>query len=187
MKPLPTTFYRRDTVLVARELLGKVLVRQTGGALLTGRIVETEAYTGPGDPASHAARGPTQRSRIMFGPPGRAYVYFCYGNHYLLNLVTEKNGTAGAVLLRALDPREGLKRMMKNRKMDTLKGLLDGPGKLTRAFQIDLKLNGWDMTCGKKLYITEGTAPCPDLIKCGPRIGIKEGKERLWRFTINMG
>jgi len=183
-EPLPPEFYRRGTVRVARELLGKILIRKIGRSRLAGLIVETEAYTGKGDPASHAARGATPRSKIMFGPPGKAYVYFCYGNHHLLNVVTEKEGVAGAVLLRALEARAGLKRMMKNRGMDTRKGLLDGPGKLTQALEIDLKLNGRDLTRAGKLYITEGTSISRRAIKRSPRIGIREGKDKLWRFTL---
>lgn len=187
MKPLPRSFYERDTVTVARELLGQVLVRKIRGKLLTGRIVETEAYAGPGDPASHAARGPTPRSRIMFGPAGVAYVYFCYGNHCLLNTVTEKEGTAGAVLVRGLEPLRGLKWMLENRARRTREGLLNGPGKLTRAFEIDLELNGWNLVRGEKLFIARGELFPGERIVRGPRIGIREGRERLWRFTLTSG
>jgi DNA-3-methyladenine glycosylase len=184
VKPLPATFYGRDTVRVARELLGAILVRKTRGIMLAGRIVETEAYTGPGDPASHAARGPTPRSRIMFGPPGRAYVYFCYGNHYLLNVVAEPDGKAGAVLIRGLSPFRGVQRMLRNRNLGNEKGLLDGPGKLTRALEIDLALNGWDLSRGKRLYICRGSLLPGEKIARSHRIGIREGKDRLWRFWI---
>ncbi|MDP8214883.1 MAG: DNA-3-methyladenine glycosylase [Candidatus Euphemobacter frigidus] len=181
---LDISFYSRDTVVVARELLGKFLVREVDGELLMGRIIETEAYTGPGDPASHACRGPTPRSRIMFGPPGRAYVYFCYGAHHLLNVVTEQEGTAGAVLLRALEPFRGIDRMMRNRGRETKKGLLDGPGKLTRAMEITLALNGWDLKKGRILYITKGKQRTGEQISASPRIGIKEGTDKLWRFRL---
>ncbi|MFH1038841.1 MAG: DNA-3-methyladenine glycosylase [PVC group bacterium] len=184
MKPLPSSFYNRGTILVARELLGKILVREVEGELMTGRIVETEAYTGPGDPASHAFRGPTPRSRIMFGPPGRAYVYFCYGAHHLLNVVAKKEGTAGAVLIRGLEPRDGRERMLANRAGKTAKGFLDGPGKLTRALEITLALNGWDLAKGKELYLIEGDLSSEEEILTGPRIGIKNGLDKLWRFTV---
>ncbi|KQC12938.1 MAG: hypothetical protein APR56_05885, partial [Methanosaeta sp. SDB] len=168
---LDHAFYRRSTVRVARDLLGQILVRKINGELLSGRIVETEAYTGPGDPASHAARGATPRSAIMFGRPGRAYVYFCYGMHHLLNVVTEREGTAGAVLIRALEPGEGLARMLRNRERNKLRGLLDGPGKLTQALKIGRELNGWDLTGGGELYILGGTPRIGETVIAGPRIG----------------
>jgi DNA-3-methyladenine glycosylase len=185
MKPLPPAFYNRDTILVAQDLLGKILIRENEGKTISGRIVETEAYTGPGDPASHAFRGPTPRSRIMFGPPGIAYVYFCYGVHHLLNVVTEKDGTAGAVLVRGLEPLEGIERMMENRGRDTEKALLDGPGKLTEALEITLSLNGWDMTGGRELYIIKGQRQPGEQIIAAPRVGIKNGIDKLWRFRLD--
>ena len=160
------------------------MIREIDGQRLSGRIIETEAYTGPGDPASHSFRGPTPRSRIMFGPPGRAYVYFCYGVHHLLNIVTEKKGMAGAVLLRGLKPLEGTDRMMKNRGRKTEKGLLDGPGKLTGALKITLALNGWDLKKGHTLYITEGEPQSGEQIIAGPRVGIRNGTDKLWRFRL---
>ncbi len=169
---------------MARELLGQILVRKVGRRVISGMIMETEAYTGPGDPASHAFTGPTPRSRIMFGPPGRAYVYLCYGFHYLLNVVTEKEGTAGAVLIRALQPGRGLEWMRVNRKRKNFPGLTDGPGKLSQALEIDLSLNGWDLTRGEKLYLTGGDRPPAGTIEESPRIGIKVGRERLWRFSL---
>lgn len=178
------SFYRRDTVRVARELLGKILVREAPGGVLSGRIVETEAYTGPGDPASHASRGPTPRSAIMFGPPGRAYVYFCYGMHHLLNLVTEVEGTAGAVLIRALEPRTGIERMRENRGWNKPTGLTDGPGKITRALEIDRKFNGYDLTRGEMLYLVDGEARPGETVITGPRVGIKQGLDRPWRFRV---
>jgi len=184
MTSLTSSFYSRETVTVAQELLGKILVQEIDGQILSGRIIETEAYTGPGDPASHAFRGPTPRSRIMFGPPGIAYVYFCYGVHHLLNVVTEKDGTAGAVLLRGLEPLEGLDRMMKNRSRKTENGLLDGPGKLTQALEITLSLNGCNLTKGKELYIIEGETKPGERIITAPRVGIKDGTDKLWRFRL---
>jgi len=185
-KILPAAFYGRDTVRVARELLGLFLVRKVGRRVISGMIVETEAYTGPGDPASHAFAGPTPRSRIMFGPPGRAYVYLCYGFYCLLNVVTEKEGTAGAVLIRALSPDRGLKWMLANRKKQSLRGLTDGPGKLSQALEIDLSLNGWDLTRGDKLHLIGGDKPPAGTIEESPRVGIKVGRERLWRFRLKI-
>ena len=184
MKPLPSSFYNRDTVTVAQELLGQILVREIDGGRLSGRIIETEAYTGPGDPASHAFRGPTPRSRIMFGPPGVAYVYFCYGVHHLLNVVTEKDGTAGAVLIRGLEPVEGVDQMMNNRKQQKEKGLMNGPGKLTQGMEITLSLNGWNLTKGKELYIIEGKTKPGERIITAPRVGIRKGTDKFWRFLI---
>lgn len=180
-KILAISFYGRDTLRVARELLGKILVREAGGRRMAGRIVETEAYTGPGDPASHAGRGPTPRSRIMFGPPGRAYVYFCYGMHHLLNVVTEREGTAGAVLIRSLEPREGLDLMPPKRGRGRL---LNGPGKITRALEITRGLNGWDLTRGEELYLIAGKPEPGEEILTGPRVGIRKGLDRPWRFRL---
>ena len=184
---LPPAFYARDTVRVARELLGQFLVRKIGRKVISGMIVETEAYTGPGDPASHAFAGPTPRSRIMFGTPGKAYVYLCYGFHFLLNVVTEKPGTAGAVLIRALRPEEGLKWMLANRRKENLRGLTDGPGKLSQALSINLSLNGWDLTRGDKLYLIAGDSSRRGTIRESPRVGIKVGRKRLWRFRLKTG
>lgn len=181
---LPAAFYSRETVRVARELLGQFLVRRVGRRVISGMIVETEAYTGPGDPASHAFSGPTPRSRIMFGPPGRAYVYLCYGFYFLLNVVTEKEGTAGAVLIRALRPEKGLKWMLENRKKQSPRGLTDGPGKLSQALGIDISLNDWDLTRREKLYLIKGKPRPAGTIRESPRVGIKVGRERLWRFRL---
>jgi DNA-3-methyladenine glycosylase len=178
------SFYQRDTVRVARELLGTILVRETPEGILSGRIVETEAYTGPGDPASHASRGPTPRSTIMFGPPGYAYVYFCYGMHHLLNLVTEVEGVAGAVLIRALEPRTGIKRMRENRGWNKPSGLADGPGKITQALEIDLDFNGYDLTRGETLYLIGKESRRRETVITGPRVGIKQGLDRPWRFRL---
>src|SRR3989338_10306073 len=114
--PLERSFYERNTQVVAFELIGKVLIFKQGDNFLSGKIVETEAYFGANDPASHAYRGVTPRNRVMFGPAGKTYVYFTYGNHYCLNIVTEKEGVAGAVLIRALEPLGGIDMMRKNRR-----------------------------------------------------------------------
>lgn len=169
MRALPRSFYSRNTKVVARQLLGKFLIRKIGNRRMIGKIVETEAYF-QDDPASHAFRGRTERSAPMFEAPGRAYVYFIYGNHYCLNAVTEKEGTAGAVLIRALEPVYGI-------KLPT-----NGPGKLTKAFSIDKKLNRADLTKGV-LVIAEGK---PERYNISPakRIGISKASNRLYRFYI---
>ena len=137
MRVLAREFYSRDTVCVAQELLGKILVRKIGRKKLSGIITETEAYKGKNDPASHAARKMTERNKVMFGQIGKAYVYFTYGNHFMLNAVAknEKNN-AGAVLIRSIEPREGIKLMIKNRNASIISNLTNGPGKLTQAMNL---------------------------------------------------
>ena len=159
MPKLPRAFYNRDTVTVARELLGKILVHLTGPTELQGRIVEVEAYLGPHDLASHSAKGLTARTRTMFGPPGHAYVYLIYGMHHCLNVVTEPEGHGAAVLLRALEP-------VKNITARTT-----GPGLLSRALQIDRRHNGHDLLSAD-LYITDDPAAKPQPIVKRPRIGV---------------
>lgn len=181
-EPLPKSFYARDTKLVAINLLGKVLAHQADDGVIKGRIVETEAYYGPGDPASHAFRGKTKRSGIMWGKPGTAYVYFTYGMHYLLNVVTEEEGKAGAVLIRALEPVQGIEIMRKKRGINNIRELCNGPAKLTQAFGINGRYNGVNLTSGK-LIIEEGERERFDIISTG-RIGIKKGREEDLRFYI---
>ena len=177
-------FFQRDTAIVARELLGKMLVRKMQQQLTTGIITETEAYYGIGDPASHAFRGATPRSRIMFGKPGVAYVYLCYGVHWLLNVVTEKEGIPGAVLIRGLKPLDGKDIMQDRRKISGSGCLADGPGKLTIAMGINGSQNGTDMTSTDNgLYFSRKNTEIDDFdIKSTARIGIKEGKDRMLRF-----
>jgi DNA-3-methyladenine glycosylase len=187
---LDIDFYARDTSVVAEELIGKLLVRQYKGnksaIVLSGIITETEAYYGSDDPASHAYRGITQRSKIMFGRPGIAYVYFCYGMHYMLNAVTEKTGVPGAVLIRAARPVSGMEIMMDNRQVRKKRIIADGPGKLTQAFGIDLKDNGKDLTmessCLKIYNYAIGTANIK--VKRSYRIGLSKGNDRQLRFMI---
>ncbi len=184
---LDRSFYIRDTSIVAKDLLGKVLVKESGGITISGIIVETEAYYGPDDPASHAFGGPTPRSRIMFGQAGMAYVYLCYGVHWLLNIVTEVKGTPGAVLIRGLAPQEGISIMQKRRKIAySGSRLTDGPGKLSIAMDIDSSDNGKDMTDLKSgIYIVESDMGNKDLIiKNTRRIGINNGKDRLLRYIV---
>jgi len=177
-------FFRRDTSLVARELLGKMLIRRSGKRCYSGIIIETEAYYGTGDPASHASRGMTPRSRLMFGRPGIAYVYLCYGAYWLLNAVTEEEGTPGAVLIRGLIPLEGIEDMKKRRKISVVRKLTDGPGKLTVALNIDGRDNGKDMTNGRgSLYMAQGPEIAGHFeIRITPRIGIREGKDHMLRY-----
>lgn len=178
---LPRSFYKRNTAKVARELLGKVLVRYWRKKKLSGKIVETEAYF-EDDPASHAYRGKTPRNKPMFEEPGHAYVYFIYGNHYCLNAVTERTGIAGAVLIRALEPIAGIEFMRKFRKVGGIENLTNGPGKLTEALRIEREHNRVDLTAGE-LVIEEGLKE-KFKIKTTSRIGIKNGKKRLLRFYI---
>ncbi|MDQ7844100.1 MAG: DNA-3-methyladenine glycosylase [Armatimonadota bacterium] len=182
LRPLPRSFFARSTLQVARGLLGHLLVHETPRGRLVGRIVEVEAYRGPRDPASHAFRK-TARSRIMWGTPGTAYVYFSYGNHYCLNVVTEREGTAGAVLLRALEPMEGLEIMRRRRRTADVRLLTSGPGRLTRAMGIGREHNGRDLT-RPPLYLAAGRRG-PVRIRAGPRIGIRRAVDRPWRFYLS--
>ncbi|MBI5576314.1 MAG: DNA-3-methyladenine glycosylase [Deltaproteobacteria bacterium] len=174
MLKLPREFYDRDTVEVARELLGKHLVRSTNGAARVGRIVEVEAYVGPHDLAAHSSRGFTERTKVMFGPPGHAYVYMVYGMHFCMNAVTERDGHASAVLLRAIEP------------VRNVEGRTQGPGLLCRAMGIDKRLNGHDLT-GDEFFIAEPEEPGPLTVVRRPRVGVDYAgawaKRRL-RFYI---
>jgi DNA-3-methyladenine glycosylase len=183
-QPLRRAFYERNTVHVAKELLGKVLVRRLGDNRLEGIIVETEAYRGYDDAASHAYRGPTRRNQVMFGEPGHAYVYFTYGMHYCLNVTTEPAGQPGAVLIRAVQPIKGIVEMKKRRRTEQVKDLSNGPAKLTQAFAVTKALNGHDLTTGRELYIAEPYHPEAVRIIFTSRIGIKVSAEKLWRFAI---
>lgn len=179
--PLPRTFFARNPIAVARDLLGCYLVHETPRGRLVGRIVEAEAYRGPRDPASHAYRR-TPRSAIMWGRPGTAYVYFTYGHHYCMNAVTEREGVAGAVLLRAIEPVEGIAVMAERRGTTDVRLLASGPGRLTEAMRIGREHNGTDLTNGA-LYIARGSR-APRRVKSGPRIGINTATNRPWRFYL---
>lgn len=181
-KKLDRKFYNRPTLRVAKELLGKYLVVQKDGRLVSGKIVETEAYIGSKDPASHAYRGMTSRNQVMFGQPGHAYVYLTYGIHHCLNLVTEKRGYPAAVLIRALEPAGGVELMRKRRRNQKSRELASGPAKLCQALNIDRKLNGADL-CSDVVYV-EDRGEAVDDIATSSRIGIKEGKTRRWRFFV---
>lgn len=182
MATLPRKFFVRDTADVARDLLGKTLVKTTPQGTMVGRIVEAEAYYGLGDAASHAGNGATPRSAIMFGPPGIAYVYLNYGVHCLLNVVTEEEGAAGAVLIRALEPVEGLDLMRSNRAVESAVDLTSGPGKLTKAMNISLADNGIELTSGD-LTLRDGP-PCDFEVCAGTRIGIRKGADAKLRFYV---
>ena len=185
MNTLPREFYLRDTVSVAKELLGKRIVRKIGRAEISGIITETEAYRHKDDPASHAHRNITERNKVMFGEVGISYVYFTYGMYYCFNVVAKNKKTkAGAVLIRAIHPEKGIKTMQKNRKQDNMKNLTNGPAKLTQALQITKEQYGLDLTSDSKLYITEGINK--KKIISSPRIGIKEATDKLWNFKIEI-
>lgn len=196
---LKRSFYERDTSLVAKDLLGKILITvscdadiRTKNEFCAGMIVEDEAYYGLNDPASHACNGPTPRSNIMFETPGIAYVYFCYGNHWLLNAVTEKFGTPGAVLIRAIEPIYGTSIMSYRRSTNRLENLTNGPGKLTQAFGIKRDFNGRDLTdMESPVFIIDGSGFKNPYLQVNkkeiisrPRIGIKNGTDKLLRFYL---
>jgi DNA-3-methyladenine glycosylase len=183
IKPLPESFFARDTATVAKELLGKKLIRYIKNHRTVCRVIETEAYYGSNDPASHAARGKTPRSSIMFGPPAVAYVYFNYGVHYLFNVVTEKEGVAGAVLIRALEPLEGIEQLLANRPVKQIEQLTSGPGKLTQALSITSKDNGSSLL-GSSFCFSESDYQHFS-IEQAPRIGISNGQHLLLRFYIS--
>lgn len=181
--PLAATFFQRDTRDVARALLGKLLVSEVDGAAAGGLITETEAYLGTGDPGSHAAtKGITERNRVMYGPPGFVYVYFCYGCHHMLNLVTESEGVAGAVLVRALEPRMGIELMSRRRGRSDLRELTTGPGKVTEALGLDLADNGVALGAGR-LDVFEAPGETGPVAVSG-RIGLNDGHESLLRFYV---
>jgi DNA-3-methyladenine glycosylase len=185
-------FFARDTLAVARDLLGARLVRLHDGQRLSGIVVECEAYIGQDDTACHASRGRTRRNEVMFGPPGYAYIYFTYGMHWMLNVVTEAEDFPAAVLLRAIQPVEGIETMRALRKAQgnsrADRGLTGGPARLTQALAIDKTLNGADLVAGERLWL-ERDAWVPDgSVGRGPRIGVQYAaeKDRLapWRFWV---
>jgi len=185
MKVLPRKFYVNDTKQVAKDLLGKTLVRKIGNQVLSGVIIETEAYKGKNDSASHASRKKTERNKVMFGEVGRAYVYFTYGMHYCFNVVAKKEeDESGAVLIRAIQPQQGIKIMIKNRKTNVISNLSNGPGKLTQAMKITTKQYNVDLTRNSTLFISDGIKPTKILDK--PRIGIKVGIDKPWNFSFKI-
>ena len=185
MRILSRKFYNRDTVQVAKDLLGKTLVRKIGKQKLTGTIIETEAYKGKNDPASHASKKKTERNKVMFGQVGWSYVYFTYGMHYCFNVVAKKDGEeSGAVLIRSVQPRLGIGTMIKNRKIDLISNLVNGPAKLTQAMQITKKQYHVDLTKDSGLFIMDGIKPTKILAKA--RIGITVGADKLWNFSFKI-
>jgi DNA-3-methyladenine glycosylase len=179
---LPRGFFERYTPVVAKDLLGCRLVRVDKGRRLSGTIVETEAYRGSGDPASHAYIGKTARNLVMFGEAGHAYVFFAYGFHHCLNVTTEPLGKPGAVLLRAIQPVEGVFEMVRNRGLQARVHIADGPGRLTQALRIDRSFNGEDLVTSRRLFIESGQEPAR--IGRSTRIGISRGTNRKWRFFV---
>ncbi len=184
---IDAAFYARPTLEVLEDVIGKVLVHEVGGRRTSGVIVEAEAYIGEADPACHAAPGPTARNAPLYGPPGRAYVYLNYGMHYLVNAVTEPVGSPAAILIRALEPHEGLERMHRRRRAKRPRGsalvdshsLCRGPGNLTTALGIDLRHNTRDLTSGTLVVEDQGIRP--GRLAWSPRIGIRVGTRRRWR------
>ncbi len=182
LRVLPLSFYARPTAAVARDLLGKVLVRHVRGRTLVGRIVETEAYTA-GDPASHAFRGRTERNRALFGEVGRAYIYQTHGMNFCLNIVAKKGKPAGGVLIRALEPLEGIRLMERSRHGASLRRLASGPGNLSKAMRIGPELYGADLTKAGPLFIAADGSPRLK-VRRTRRIGVTAAQDKLWRFVV---
>jgi len=187
---LTESFFSRDTVQIARELIGKRLVRLEGDQRISGIILETEAYRGEEDQACHCRAGRTPRTEIMYGPPGRVYIYLIYGMYWLLNLVTEAEGSPGAVLIRAIAPEEGKKVIHQRRGKTPEKAWTDGPGKICIALGINGELNGLNACAqGAPIFIENGQDVDSALIKTGPRVGLDSVPEpwrsKPWRFVVN--
>lgn len=194
MTILKRDFFARPTLTVARELLGQHLVREIDGQRLSGKIVETEAYIGPEDSACHASKGRTPRTEVMFGLAAYSYVYLIYGMYHMLNFITEQEGFPAAVLIRAIEPLEGLETMQGHRRRGANRpavkhlNLTNGPGKLTQALRVDQRLNKWDTTKGQKLWLELGET-IPDVaVATGPRVGIDyatpQDRDAPWRFWV---
>lgn len=181
--PLKRDFYARDPSIVAGELLGKIIVRRTDKEDLSGKIVETEAYYGDEDPASRAYRGRKNYNRPMFEEPGRLFIYMVHA-HWLLNIVAHTKGEVGAVLIRAIEPLDGVETMMRNRGRNDLRSLTDGPGKLTRALGVTKELHGRDITDAEcELTVTQGENGDYE-IGTSHRIGVTEDLQQELRFFI---
>ena len=195
IEPLPRAFYQRHPAEVGPDLVGKILVRELEGVQLAGRIVEVEAYSWD-DPASHSFRGPTERNKAMFGEPGHAYIYFIHGLHYCVNVTARFQAPAGGVLIRALEPLQGVEIMRRRRGRQALEDLTSGPAKLTQALGIGNQLYGSDMTEVGPLFIGEKVvdekamggqaepAVAGTAIVATPRIGISRATDMLWRFVL---
>lgn len=196
---LGADFFARPTLVAARDLIGRRLVRVRRGRRLAGRIVEVEAYIGSADTACHARRGRTPRNAVMFGPPGRAYVYFTYGMHHMLNVVTEGTGFPAAILVRALEPEEGEECMRRLRARGTRAGApppvrsapswtAGGPGRLCQALDVDRRLDGEDLGTSRRLFLEEGSPAARRAIERTARIGIDAAapadRAAPWRFVL---
>jgi DNA-3-methyladenine glycosylase len=182
---LTREFFDRDTLTVARDLLGQRLVRVIEGRRLSGRIAEVEAYVGEDDAACHASAGRTPRTEVMYGPPGYAYVYFIYGMHHCLNVVTDREEFPAAVLIRAIEPEEGLREMRANRPDRSDVELANGPGKLCQALQIDRRLNRVDLCANDELFLERVLSAREMDIVTRPRVGVRGDEAALaarWRF-----
>jgi DNA-3-methyladenine glycosylase len=179
---LERDFFARPTLEVARDLLGQIIVSVTWEGRTAGRIVETEAYLGSDDPASHAARLKQGRVEAMWGEPGIAYVYRSYGVHVMLNVVAKPEGQTGAILIRALEPLEGIELMRLRRGTDRLTLLCSGPGRLCQALGIGLDMHGTDLVTSDRLWIAAGETA--EDVSLSDRIGISRGQEHPWRFWV---
>ena len=192
LRALPREFFNRDPRRVCRELLGKLLVRRQNGRLLAGRVVEVEAYMGVNDPAAHASAGLTPRNRVLFGPPGHAYVYFIYGNHYCLNVSCMPEGKAGCVLFRALQPVAGIEQMEQARGLAgaaqtrrVLRLLARGPGRLAQAFGITRdRDNGKDLADSRSDLFLADDGWRSGRVLTTPRVGISKAAERPLRYLL---
>jgi DNA-3-methyladenine glycosylase len=181
-RPLRRSFFARPSPVVARDLLGQLLVRRQRDVLLVGRIVETEAYQ-EDDPASHSFGGPRGRNLVMFGDAGHLYVYFTYGMHFCMNVVTGRKGEGSAVLLRAAEPIEGLETMRARRGAASDPRLCAGPARLAQAYGVGRECNGADLVDGGELWVGRGLAVPQERVAVGPRVGIRRAVEVPWRFA----
>src|SRR6266550_256045 len=190
IRPLPRAFFSRDPRRVARQLLGMILIRELPGLKFTARIVEVEAYLGTEDPAAHSAAGPTLRNAVLFGPPGHAYIYFIYGNHYCLNVSCLPDGVPGCVLVRALEPLIGIDEMAQERGLSLngsrdLRRLTSGPGRLAEAFGITRERdNGKDLTSTSSDLLVADDGYIPSRVLTTVRIGIVKAASRPLRYVI---
>ncbi|MFC1598860.1 DNA-3-methyladenine glycosylase [Patescibacteria group bacterium] len=194
LQKLPANFYKNNSFLLAEKLLGKFLIRKYNNHTLVGKITETECYYGHDDLASHASRGKTERTKLMFDQPGLAYIYLVYGMYYCFNIVSEAKDFPAAILIRSIEPISGLKQMAKNRQLqpDSLNSnikLTTGPGKLCQAFKIDKKLNGENLIKSERIYLAKNPQEkiSKTQIATGKRIGIDYAgkyKNKLWRYYL---
>jgi DNA-3-methyladenine glycosylase len=184
LRPFPFAWYQRPTLAVARDLLGAVFIRNTPEGMLTGMIVEVEAYHGASDEASHACRGRTARNDVMFHAGGALYVYFTYGMHFCMNVVTEAEGLGAAVLIRGVEPREGVDIMRRSRGEEfPLRALTNGPAKCCQAFGVGREQNGASLL-GPEFMVVPGNVIPDEAVARSPRIGIRRSADLPWRFSI---